>query len=292
MLPHYQEINDFLASISKEYRSENPLFYCLRLKANDAQNIDVYKPPYRKNFYFISFISNAGNTQIGFDEANISHLNSFLVLQSPNLIYSFHRDNSAFGYIIYFKKECFSFFKPDFDKEFPFFNVLRTNFFRLNQTKFEEISPYFEEVFKAYETSKEHTIATLQFLTLLYRIKTFTEQFEQWKEGFTSPQYLLFQRFTQLVNAYYIDKRTVEEYADLLSVTPNHLSQTIKKVSGKNALSFINERIATEAKSLIRFTDFSIAEIAYQLGFSDTANFGKFFKKHEGKTPLQFKKYY
>ncbi|HEY0054294.1 MAG TPA: helix-turn-helix domain-containing protein, partial [Pedobacter sp.] len=68
------------------------------------------------------------------------------------------------------------------------------------------------------------------------------------------------------------------------------LSQTVKEASEKTALSFISERIMTEAKSLIQFTGFDIAEIAYQLNFSDPANFGKFFKKHSGQTPLEFRR--
>lgn len=72
----------------------------------------------------------------------------------------------------------------------------------------------------------------------------------------------------------------------MLNVTPNHLSQSIKIASAKNTSSFINDRILSEAKSLIQFTDFNIAEIAYQLNFSDPADFGKLFKKHTDQTPL------
>jgi AraC family transcriptional regulator, transcriptional activator of pobA len=61
-------------------------------------------------------------------------------------------------------------------------------------------------------------------------------------------------------------------------------------VSGKNALSFINERIITEVKTIIQFTNLDMAEIAYQMNFSDPANFGKFFKKHAGVTPLEYRK--
>ena len=46
----------------------------------------------------------------------------------------------------------------------------------------------------------------------------------------------------------------------------------------------------TEAKSIIQFTHLDIAEIAYQLNFTDASNFGKFFKKHAGITPLEFRK--
>jgi AraC family transcriptional activator of pobA len=290
-IPYYKEINDFLKSIPSDYLTNNPDFFCLRLKANEG-SISNYKPPFRKDFYFIALVSNAGKTKITYDNTNVTKLNSFLVFQSPGLLYSFFRDNTANGYLIYFKKGCLSFFKPDFEKEFPFFNILHTNFFKLNEARFQEFAPHFEEVFSAYEsaTDKQHKIATIKFLALLYQLKEFTNAFKQWEEGFTTPQQIVLQKFIQLVNNFYIEKRTIEEYASLLNITPNHLSQSVKTASGKNALTFLNDRLLTEAKSLIQFTKFDIAEIAYQLNFSDPANFGKFFKKHMGQTPLEYRK--
>ncbi|HWZ21373.1 MAG TPA: helix-turn-helix domain-containing protein [Cytophagaceae bacterium] len=290
-IPYYKEINDFLESIPAGYRTANPNFYCLRMKENES-SINNYKPPFRKDFYFIALITNAGKTKITYDNTNVTDLNSFLVFQSPGLLYSFLRDNTARGYLIYFKPECFSFFKPEFEKEFPFFNILHTNFFKFNQSKFQDFAPHFEDVFSSYENSKDnnHTVTTVKLLALLYQLKEYTIAFNQWEQGFTTPQQILFQKFVQLVNNYYTEKRTIEEYAELLFVTPNHLSQSVKATSGKNALSFINERIVTEAKSLIQYTGFDIAEIGYQLGFSDPANFGKFFKKHSDLTPLEFRK--
>jgi AraC family transcriptional regulator, transcriptional activator of pobA len=290
-IAYYKEINDFFQSIPSGIRTKNPLFYCFRLEANSNSTVN-YKPPFRKDFYFIGFVTNSGDSKITYDNTNVSELNSFLVLQSPGLLYSFMRDNTANGYLIYFKKECFSFFKPEFENEFPFFNILQTNFFKLNAVQFKEFMPHFEDVFTAYENSddRQHTIASIKFLALLYHLRSFTTAFNQWEQGFTTPQQLLFQKFVQLVNNYYLEKRTVEEYADLLSVTANHLSQAVKLVSDKNALSFINERIISEAKSIIQFTTYDIAEIAYQLNFSDPANFGKFFKKHAELTPVEFRK--
>ena len=251
-----------------------------------------YKPPFKKDFYFIGLVNNAGKTKITYDSTSVTELNSFMVFQAPGLLYSFFRDDTAQGYLLYFKKECFSFFKPDFEKEFPFFDLLHTNFFKLNQSRFNEFAPLFEEVFTAYEqsTDKQHTIAALKLLALLYQIKTFAVAFSQWEESFTTPQQTVLRKFIQLVNNYYLDKRTIEEYAELLFITPNYLSQMVKAASGKNALTFINERILTEAKSLIQYTDFDIAQIAWQLNFSDPANFGKFFKRHTEKTPLEFRK--
>jgi len=254
--------------------------------------MEQYKPPFKKDFYFIALVNNAGKTKITYDQTSVTELNSFLVFQSPGLLYSFFRDDTASGYLLYFKKDCFSFFKPDFEKEFPFFDLLHTNFFRLNQTRFNEFAPLFEEVFGAYEgtNDKQHTVAYLKLLALLYQLKEFATAFNQWEQGFATPQQTLLKKFIQLVNNYYLEKRTIEEYAELLHITPNHLSQTIKSASGKNALTFINERILTEAKSLIHYTDFDMAQVAWQLNFSDPANFGKFFKRHAGITPLEYRK--
>jgi YesN/AraC family two-component response regulator len=290
-IPFYKEINDFLRSIPSDYRSSDPNFYCLRLKENEG-SMNNYKPPFRKNFYFIALVSNAGKTKITYDSTNVTELNSFLVFQAPGLLYSFYRDNSANGYLLYFKKECFSFFKPEFEKEFPFFDLLHTNFFKLNQSKFREFAPYFEEVFAAYESANDsqHKIASIKLLALLYELKNFTNAFKQWEEGFTTPQQILLRKFIQLVNNFYVEKRTIEDYAAMLNVTPNYLSQSIKSISDKNALSYINEKLLDEAKSIIQYTELDISEIAYQLNFSDPANFGKFFKKHTNLTPLEFRK--
>jgi AraC family transcriptional regulator, transcriptional activator of pobA len=286
-IPQYKEINTFLESIHSGFKSPNPDFFCLPLQANSTT--DTYKSAFKKEFYYIGLVTNAGATQITYDSTSVTDLNSFLVFQSPGLLYSFNRDKKANGYLIYFKKNLFSFFKPDFENEFPFFDILHTNFFKLNQTKFKTFEPHFKEVFSAYK--EDHTIAAIKLLALLYHLKSFTKTFHQVEESFKSPQHILLQKFIQLINHFYLEKRTIDEYAELLAVTPNHLSQSIKFASGKNALSFINERIMTEAKSMIQFSNLDIAEIAYQLDFSDASNFGKFFKKYADVTPVEYRKH-
>lgn len=290
-IPLYREINEFLEAIHSRHRTNNPLFFCLRMEDTYPHTRDVM-PPFKKDFYFISFITNAGNTSIRYDLANESRLDSFLVCQSPGHLYSWHRDQQVKGYLIYFKKELFSFFRPELEKEFPFFDVRQTNFFRLNRNVFLKYEPDFKAVLEAYEANADgtHRLAAIRLLELLYRLGEFARAQQQWQKGFNSPQQQLLERFIQLVNNYYLEKHSVEEYADLLHVSPKYLSQAVKQASGKNALSIINERLVTEAKTLIRYTGNDIAEIAYQLNFSDPANFGKFFKKHAGVTPLEFRK--
>lgn len=287
-IPYYTEINDFLETLPLPGRTVNPMFYSRNLKKSDPK-IEIYRPPFRRAFYFFALFLNSGKIEVKYDDKTLNNPEAYLVFHSPDLIYSFSKANALEGYLFYFKPECFSFFKPGFHKEFPFFNRMYTNLFTLNEATYHKLAPHFEEVFTAYERSSdgEHIEARLKLLALLYRVKEFVnEQYDATR--FASPDQGFLSKYLHLVNSHYIEKRTVKEYADLLSVTPNHLSQTIKAVSGKNALSYISERLVREAKSLLLYTDFSISEIAYRLGFSDPANFGKFFKKESGVPPSKF----
>jgi AraC family transcriptional regulator, transcriptional activator of pobA len=290
-IPYYTEINDFLETIPWPARTTNPIFYCLKLNKLD-ETVKVYRPPFKRSFYFFGLFYNSGKIEINYDDKTVKDPEAYLVCHSPDLIYSFFTEGNALeGYTIYFKPECFSFFKPDFHKEFPFFNLLHTNLFKLDQATFKKLAPHFEEVSATYERASAdlHMQARIKLLALLYHMKEFAADVDK-AVRFASPQHILLGKYIQLVNNHYIEKRTVKEYADLLSVTANHLSQSVKAVSGKNALSYIAERLLREAKSLIQYTDFDITEIAYQLGFSDPANFGKFFKKEAGTSPLEFRK--
>ena len=288
-LPYYTEINDFLASIPWPGRTDDPAFYCLRLKKLE-HDVQVYRPPFKRSFYFFALLINSGTIEVNYGDQTVHDIDSYLVMHSPNLTYSFSHNNGLEGYIIYFKQECFSFFKPDFRQQFPLFDPLHTNLFKFNHATFNQLAPHFEAVFTAYEQSPAQRMeAKVKLLGLLYYLQNFALENKQDARPANTQQTLL-RKFMQLIENHYIDKRTVQEYADMLSVTANYLSQSVKQISGKNALSFIAGRLATEAQSLIRYTDSEIAEIAYQLNFSDPANFGKFFKKQVGLSPSEFRK--
>ena len=66
-----------------------------RAAAQTGRDNDGTFPPFRKDFYFVALVTNAGGTKITYDNTNVTKLNSFLVFQSPGLLYSFYRDNSA-----------------------------------------------------------------------------------------------------------------------------------------------------------------------------------------------------
>ena len=85
-------------------------------------------------------------------------------------------------------------------------------------------------------------------------------------------------------------KNDVSHYAQLLHSTPQNLNAHCKREYTKTASEYIAGHILREAKRLLRYTDLSVTEIAQAFDFTDASHFVKYFKRHEGKTPLQFKK--
>lgn len=95
--------------------------------------------------------------------------------------------------------------------------------------------------------------------------------------------------FNFLVEQYFREKHTVHEYANLLNKSPKTLSNLFRKVYHKTPLQLIQERKMLEARRLLRYTDKAVSEIAYYVGFNDVQSFSRFFKKHETRTPTDFR---
>lgn len=79
--------------------------------------------------------------------------------------------------------------------------------------------------------------------------------------------------------------KTAQDFANHLSVHVNHLNSSVKEITGKTTTALIAGRIISEAKALLQHTDWSIAEVAYALGFEYPTYFNNFFKKKTGQIP-------
>lgn len=99
----------------------------------------------------------------------------------------------------------------------------------------------------------------------------------------------LIRKFNVLVDIHFLTKRTVKEYADLLFKSPKTLSNLFGIYNQKTPQQIIHERITLEAKRLLLYTDKSISEVGFDLGYEDPAYFSRFFKKHTDKSPKEFK---
>lgn len=99
-----------------------------------------------------------------------------------------------------------------------------------------------------------------------------------------------FIKFLDLLGRHCIQERSVGFYADKMFITPKYLSTVIKEISGRSASEWITEFVMVEAKMRLQTSDNNVSEIAYQLNFSNISFFGKFFKRHTGMSPSDFKR--
>ena len=83
--------------------------------------------------------------------------------------------------------------------------------------------------------------------------------------------------------------RSAKDFAEQLSVHVNHLNRAIRQTTGQTTTGVIAERLVSEAKSLLKHTDWNISEIGYCLGFEEPAHFNNFFKKKTLFTPSAFR---
>ncbi len=95
--------------------------------------------------------------------------------------------------------------------------------------------------------------------------------------------------FKQLLNKKYATDHMVSDYAYELAVTSDYLNKTVKNLTGKSAKEYIQSKLITEAKRSLLFSNISNKELAYELGFEESAHFNNFFKKATGQTPSEFR---
>ena len=86
-----------------------------------------------------------------------------------------------------------------------------------------------------------------------------------------------------------VSLRVASDYANQLNVHVNHLNRAVKETTQKTTTQIIAERMLQEAKILLKHSNWSVAEIAYALGFTEVTHFNNFFKKHIQRSPLKFR---
>ena len=94
---------------------------------------------------------------------------------------------------------------------------------------------------------------------------------------------------TQAITENYKDERRAQFYADKLGISLQHLSTTVKQVTGKSVLDTIAYIVVMDAKAKLKGTNMTIQEIAYSLNFPSASFFGKYFRRYVGMTPLEFR---
>ena len=98
-----------------------------------------------------------------------------------------------------------------------------------------------------------------------------------------------FHKFKSLLNENFVELRQVGEYANLMNISTYRLNTVCASAVRKPAMAIIKERVLVEAKNMVAHTSLNVSEIAYNLNFSDTSNFIKFFKSQTSLTPIEYR---
>ena len=105
----------------------------------------------------------------------------------------------------------------------------------------------------------------------------------------TTRQEELLEKFISLVFQHSGTCREVQFYADQLCITTRYLSSIIQNLTGHTPKNHIDTRCIQEIKMQLRTTNKSMQEIAFGLNFPDQSFFTRYFKKHTGLTPVEYR---
>ncbi len=151
-------------------------------------------------------------------------------------------------------------------------------------------TPLFDAMWREFRDRRPYADHVIHGLlrALLSKLKQLLEGQE---EAIRQPA-ALHERFLKLLSGQRRPLPSVRAYAQLLNTSPQNLNAASRKHTGRSAGEHLASHLVLEAKRHLLHTDGQIKEIAYALDFSDASYFVKFFKKHTGQTPGQFRKQY
>lgn len=172
---------------------------------------------------------------------------------------------------------------------FEFLKVWGNPCIKLDEQASADVHQLLERMFRSYSAQGLEQLHILQsYLTAL--LLEINSVFKPLSPSSTFQPVSLTNQFKELLFKHIKAKHLVKDYAALLHVTPSHLNRTVKLVTGKSPTKWIDEALLLEAKVLLYQTSFSIAEVADEIGMSDSSYFTRLFKKYQGVTPRQYRK--
>ena len=99
----------------------------------------------------------------------------------------------------------------------------------------------------------------------------------------------IFNEFVEMVNRKILKERRVTYYAEELGITTSHLNQVVQKFGFRTTKEWLELAVCREAKMLLNGSKDNLEKIAVALGFCNATQFGTFFKKHTGQTPMEYR---
>ena len=263
-----------------------------------AENVHDYSngklhEPHRHNYYTILFTRSAkGEHHIDFNKYILGDHQVFFI--SPGQVHQIIEKEKSYGWVLTFSRQFL------IENTIDYCFIEDINLFTdygqspplsLNKEHVEQLNTYCVQIYQIHHSTikfKSQAIGALLKLFLI-RCNNICSIHEKHTQHLQAGSTIL-KDYKALIEKHFSEWHLVQQYAQALHVTPDHLNRTIKSLIGKTAKEYLQSRIVIAAKRMLFFTDYSTKEVAYTLGFSEPSNFSNFFKKNTGLSPAQFKK--
>lgn len=240
--------------------------------------------PHRIKFYHILYCTD-GDDYHFIDFKKYSITKGSLIFLNKNQIHHFSQNASYKGYIILFTDKFLS--RNLINTQKVFYNILSKPY--ILENCFESFETLFKQLYSEYVDKnslfKEKMFALLFHYLLLKSEKHISSDVLKHQDE----KYLvLFEVFTSLLQENYHVSRNVNFYAKKLNISAKHLNTLCRKFLNLSAKNTIDNYMILEAKREL-ISNRPIKEIASKLGFIETTNFIKYFKKQTNISPAKFK---
>lgn len=261
---------------------------------DDSNSTRIYS---RKDFYKICLTT--GESKIHYADKSYEQNGTVLFFGNPNIPYSWETLSTSYaGYTILFSEDFFKTSKRSESLlQSPLFKIGGTPILNINKEQRDYLNTIFQKMIDEQESDYIHKAELVRnYISLIIHEALKLQPSENNAENKNAASRITAVFLELLERQFPIETpdlplklKTAKDFAQRLSVHVNHLNHAVKEVTGKPTTVHISERIVTEAKALLKHTNWTIAEIGYALGFEYPTYFNNYFKRLTQTTPTAFR---
>lgn len=241
---------------------------------------------HRHNFFEILIIENKStNHNIDFKTYTVAR-DEILIIPKNSVHKTTEKDNYK-GKWILFTDTFFNLQQSKTISLLSIFNPIIDNKL-LKISNYVETNKYIELI--KIEYSKviiDYDILQNLVFTFLLKLEKIAQT--QYKTNIVVAEQDIYYQFVNLLENKFNSEHKVSYYTRMLNATPKKINSILLKTNEKTISELIIERIILEAKRLLVYSNKSIKEIAYELGFEDNYYFSRTFKIQTSLSPELFR---
>ena len=266
------------------------------IAANSASEMEIFRFPSRLNALIIG-VGTEGETSLTSNLQEFRLKKDSLFIFSPKHILQVQSNNRFKAHLIVIAPDFLKRINIDTKRMIPLFLQFGSlPCMELTQAESQSLRSFIsmvEQELKGSETDFSSEIIGGLIAATIYKVGDILTHYLTEHPEVDSPIHNraeeYFRQFTELLGEHYKHERSVGFYARQLCITPKYLTTLIKRISGKSVSEWIDNYVILEAKTLLKYSNMSVQEIAYYLNFPNQSFFGSYFKRNAGMSPSQYK---